>query len=321
MQQTNYIDTTGLTYCGKDAQKIFAKDIYNLDLRNIGATFIDGVKGKRKIYMGNFDEAWQAYQCSFSPDGGVSLAEYYIEPVTIKVNKEFCRNEFWDSYLVESTEISLRGDIPAPFEEWYFGKLREEMAKEYQAIAFQGDTGYTGTSKQYLKVVDGWEKQLKSNTGVTKVTGASFTVDNVLAQVEAVIAQGLANAANSEIPTEKYKVLMNYADVQLLKMALGKICCPNNQSIFSNYAQGANGAVMIYGFEVVPTMQSRNLIIFGDPKNLVLGFDTFDSHLQYKIIYMMDTTLDDAYRVAAISNIALGIVFPETFVIGGAGAA
>lgn len=317
MEQTNYIDSTGLTYCGQEANKIFAQDIYGLDIRNIGVTFIDGVKGKRKIYMGNMDEMWQEYTCNFTPDGSVSLSEAYIEPVAIKVNKEFCRNEFWDSYLVEMTEFSLNQKMPQPFVDWYFGKMREEMAKEYQEIAFKGDTDWTGATKQYLAVADGWEKQLKDNSGVTQVTGAAFTVDNILAQVEAVISKGLEQAAANDIPTDKYKVLMNYADVQLLEMALGKICCPNSQSIFSNYAKGANGAIVIFGFEIVPTMQSRGLIIFGDPRNLVLGFDTFSSTTQYKIIYMMDTTLDDAYRVAAISNIALGIVFPETFVIGG----
>ena len=64
-----------------------------------------------------------------------------------------------------------------------------------------------------------------------------------------------------------------------------------------------------------PSAQSRNFIIFGDPRNLVLGFDTYDSHLSYKIIDMIDTTLDDMWRVAAISNIAVGIIFPEIFVI------
>ena len=85
--------------------------------------------------------------------------------------------------------------------------------------------------------------------------------------------------------------------------------------MFSNYAKGANGGVIIFGFELIPTEMSRNKIIFGDPRNLVLGFDTYDSHLQYKLIDMKDTTLDDMYRVGAISNIAVGVIFPEIFVI------
>lgn len=47
---SNFIDLTGLTYCGKEAQEIFSKDIYDIDLRQYGITFMDGVKGKMKIY-------------------------------------------------------------------------------------------------------------------------------------------------------------------------------------------------------------------------------------------------------------------------------
>lgn len=310
----NFIDLSNLTYCGKEAQEIFSKDIYSLDLRNAGVTFMDGVKGKQKIYSGEIGDAWQLYTCPFTPAGSASLAEAFIEPAAIKVNQENCYDTFWNTFLVEQTEISLRGGIPQTFGDWYFAKLREKMSREYQEIFWQGDTARTATTKAYLKAIDGIEKQLDGNTGVTKITATAFTVNNILAQVEGAIESGLSVANAKEVDPSNYKVLMNYADVQVLKMALGKICCPNNESIFSNYAKGANGGVIIFGFEVIPTMQSRNTIIFGDPRNLVLGYDTFDSHLEYKLINMRDTTGDNMFRVLAISNIAAGIIFPEGFV-------
>ena len=311
LAQTNYIDDRGLNYCGTEAQEIFAKDIYNIDLRQYGITFIDGLKGKRKIYMGNPDAAWQAYSCPFTPDGQVSLAEAEIEPVAIKVNKEFCRNEFWDNYLVEQTSITLDGGIPRSFSEWYFDMLRKQMAKEYQQIFWQGDTDASGS---VLSVTDGIEKKLVEGDAEV-ITGAAFTVDNAIAQVEAVILKGLEVAATEGVDTEGYKVFMNHADVRVLEVALGKVCCGNSRDqIFGNYAR-ENGRIFIMGYEVVPSMVSKSTVIFGPARNLVLGFDTYDSHLQYKLIYMMDTTLDDMYRVAAISNIAVGVVFPELFVI------
>ena len=309
--QTNYIDDTGLTFCGTEAQEIFAKDIYNIDLRQYGITFIDGLKGKRKIYMGTPDAAWQAYSCPFTPDGEVSLAEAEIEPVAIKVNKEFCRNEFWDNYLVEQTSITLDGGIPRSFSEWYFDMLRKQMAKEYQQIFWQGDTDASGS---VLSVTDGVEKKLVEE-GAEVISGAAFTVDNAIAQVEAVIMAGIELAATDGVDTEGYKVFINHADARVLEVALGKVCCGNSRDqIFGNYAR-ENGRIFIMGYEVVPSMVSKSTVIFGPAKNLVLGFDTYDSHLQYKLIYMMDTTLDDMYRVAAISNIAVGVVFPELFVI------
>lgn len=307
-----YIDTSSLNYCGKEAQDIFAQDIYNIDLRQYGITFIDGVKGKRKVYLGNPDAAWQAYSCPFTPDGQVSLDEAYIEPVAIKVNKEFCREEFMDSFLVEQTAISLAGGIPKTFADWYFDMLRKQMNKEYQEIFWKGDSSLSGG---VLSLTDGVEKLLETELDSSIISGAAFTVDNAIAQVEAVIMSGISKAANAEVDTEGYKVFINHADARVLEVALGKLCCGNSKdAVFGNYGR-ENGRIYIMGYEVVPTLQSRGTVIFGPAKNLVLGFDTFDSHLQYKLIYMMDTTLDDMYRVAAISNIAVAVVFPQLFVM------
>ena len=311
----NFIDLSNLTYCGKEAQEIFSKDIYDIDLRQYGITFMDGVKGKMKMYTGEIGDAWQLYTCPFTPAGAASLAESFIEPAAIKVNQENCYDTFWNTFLVDQTEISLRGGIPQTFGEWYFDKLRKKMSKEYQEIFWQGDTGRTATTKTYLKAVDGIEKKLSALPAANKFTVTAFTAANILAQVEAIIEKGIGVANAAEVDTEGYKIFMNHADVRLLEVALGKICCPNKESIFSNYAR-ENGRIYIMGYEVVPTMLSKNKVVFGPVRNLVLGYDTFDSHLEYKLIDMRETTGDNMFRVLAISNIAVGVIMPELFVYG-----
>lgn len=313
---SNFIDLTGLTYCGKEAQEIFSKDIYQIDLRQYGITFMDGVKGKMKIYTGEIGDAWQLYTCPFTPAGSASLAEAFIEPAAIKVNQENCYDTFWNTFLVDQTEISLRGGIPQTFGDWYFDKLRQKMSKEYQEIFWQGDTAHTASTKVYLKTVDGVEKKLSALPAANKVALSAITVDNVIAQLEAVIAKGIDVANAAEVDTENYKVFMNHSDLRVLEVALGKVCCPNSvNAVFANYAR-ENGRIYVMGFEIVPTLQSRNTIIFGPVKNLVLGYDTFDSHLEYKLIDMRETTGDNMFRVLAISNIAVGIIMPELFVYG-----
>lgn len=310
----NFIDVENITYCGREYQDILSRDLYSLDLRDYGVTLMDGVKGKMKIYSGEIGDVFQSYSCPFTPKGAASLAESFIEPVALKSNMENCYDVFWNTFLVEQTSISLNGGIPQTFAEWFFAKYREKMKREYEEIFWQGDEDYSGDTKEYLAVTNGIEKLLEDNRDVTKISGASFTVDNILEQVEATIMQGIENAAEAEVDTVNYKVLMNVNDVRLLKMALGKLCCGNSTSDrFSNYAKEGD-KVFIYGFEVIPTMQSRNSIIFGDPRNLVLGFDTWDSHATWKLIDMRETTGDNSFRIIALTNIAVGIVFPEGFV-------
>lgn len=311
---TNFINVADLTYCGKEAQEIFSKQVYNLDLRSYGITLMDNVKGKQKIYTGEIGDAWQEYTCPFTPSGAASLAEAFIEPVRIKVNMENCYDSWDNSYLVEQTSIAMDGGIPQTFSEWFFNeKLLPKMDKEYQEIFWQGDTAYSGT-KKYLKVTDGIEKQIKAAEGVELIEAAALTVDNVISQVEAVVMKALEKAATEEVPTDDYKIFMNYADVKLLEVALGKETAGNlTVSIFKNYSKNGN-TINVMGFDIVPTMQTRNTIIMGPVKNLVLGFDTFDSHLEYRLIDMRETTGDNAFRVLALSNIAVGIILPELFV-------
>lgn len=313
----NFIDLSNLTYCGAEAREIFSKDIYDIDLRQYGITFMDGVKGKTKLYSGEIGDAWQLYTCPFTPAGAASLAESFIEPSAIKVNQENCYDTFWNTFLVDQTEISLRGGIPQTFGEWYFGKLRQKMSKEYQELFWQGDTARTTSTKTYLKAVDGIEKKLDAAVpSANKYTVTAFTVTNIIAQVEDVILKGLDVANTNEVDTEGYKVFMNHADVRVLEIALGKLCCGNSiNDRFANYGR-ENGRIFVMGYEIVPTMQSKNTVIFGPARNLVLGYDTFDSHLEYKLIDMRETTGDNMFRVLAISNIAVGIIMPELFVVG-----
>ena len=312
----NFIDLSNLTYCGKEAQDIFSKDIYDIDLRQYGITFMDGVKGKTKLYNGEIGDAWQVYTCPFTPAGAASLAESFIEPAAIKVNQENCYDTFWNTFLVDQTEISLRGGIPQTFGEWYFGKLRQKMAKEYQEIFWQGDKARTASTKTYLKVTDGIEKKMAALPSGNKYTVTAFTVANIIEQVEAIILKGIDVANAAEVDTEGYKVFMNHADVRVLEIALGKLCCGNSMSDrFANYAR-ENGRIFVMGYEIVPSMIGKNRVVFGPARNLVLGYDTFDSHLEYKLIDMRETTGDNMFRVLAISNIAVGVIMPELFVYG-----
>ena len=313
MALSNFIDVNSLTYCGKEAQEIFATDVYALDIRGYGITLMDNVKGKTKLYDADMGALWQEYSCPFSPEGSVGMGEDYIEPVAIKVNLENCYDTFWNTYMVEQTSITLNGGVPATFGEWFFDRLRKEMAKEYQEIFFRGDTEYSGT-KTYLTVTDGVEKILQDNLSDV-IEGSDFTVDNVISQIEAAVMLGIGKAATQEVDTDGYKIFLNKNDVRLLNIALGKDCsCNLTNSEFKNYAI-ENGRLFVMGFEVIPTEQTPSTVIFGPAKNLVLGFDTLDSHVEYKFIDMRETTGDNMFRIIAISNIAVGVIFKDLFTL------
>lgn len=309
---TNFIDVQNLTYCGKEANEIFSKMIYNLDIASSGITMRDNLKGKEKIYTGEVGDVWQKYTCPFTPKGEASLAEAFIEPARIKVNMENCYDAFDNTYFVEQTKIALDGGLPQTFSDWFFNEqLIPKMKKEYQEIFWKGDTD--GSGKEYLQVTDGIEKKLKEE-GANTITGTKFTVDNIISQVEAAVVKAQEVAADEEVDIEGYKILINKNDLVMLVNALGiNANSPLTNQVWSNFTRQGD-KVYAYGFEVVPTEQSRNTIIVGPVRNMVLGYDTFDSHTSYKLIDMRETTGDNMFRILALSNIGVGLLLPELFV-------
>jgi hypothetical protein len=127
--------------------------------------------------------------------------------------------------------------------------------------------------------------------------------------------KGIEVAGDAEVDTEGYKLFMNHADARVLEVALGKQCsCNSTSNLFNNYAR-ENGRIFVMGYEIVPSLISKGKMIFGPASNLVLGYDTFDSHIEYKLIDLRNSTGDNMFRVLAISNIAVGIIMPELFVL------
>lgn len=303
---SNFVDVTGLTYSGKEAQEIFVKNLYESDLKGYGIRYMSGVKGKQKLMTGDISDMFQEYSCPFTPQGSAKLSEQFIEPVAIKVNLENCYDEFWDTYLVEQTEISLNGGIPQDFYNWFFNNVfTKELKKEYEDIFWNGDTTGSGVTS----LADGIVKIASGSTGVNTVSKVVLTTANILGQIGAVAAK----IDDLDNDVEGYKIFMNYKDYRKMITALGANS-PETIDVWSNFTKDG-GKVYAYGYEVVPTRIAKNTILASHPMNLVLGYDVDNSEVAYKILDMRESTLDNTFRVAVITNIAVGVVYPETIVL------
>ena len=306
----NFVDVSNLTYDGEYAKEIFVKNLYESKLKNYGITYMPGVKSKQQLVSGDVSDLFQKFTCPFSPSGDVELSEKWIEGVPMKVNLEQCYDAFWPTFMAAQTEVSLNGGVPQAFFEWFFnGVLVPELGKEYEQIFWNGDktSGATNT----LKIADGLVKQLNADAKVNKVTGAVLTVDNILAQVEAVALKAIEAAGDTDMTD--YKLFINVNDARLLNVALAKEAILNTQ-VWANFGREGD-KVYAYGFEVVPCMIAKNNLVVAPAKNLVLGYDIADSEISYKMIDMRQTTLDNTFRVGVITNIAIGYVYPELIVV------
>ena len=306
----NFVDVQNLTYEGEYAKEIFIKNLYESKLKSFGITYMPGVKGKQQLVSGNVSDLFQKFTCPFSASGEAELTEKWIEGVPMKVNMEECYDSFWSTFMAAQTEVSLNGGVPQAFFDWFFnGVLVPELGKEYEQIFWNGDK--TSGANDTLKIADGIVKQLNADPKVNKVAGATLTVDNIIAQVEAVSLKAMAAASETEM--EDYKLFMNVNDFRLLKVALAKEAILGDQ-VWANFGRDGE-KIYAFGFEVVPCLIAKNAMILAPAKNLVLGYDIADSEVSYKMIDMRQTTLDNTFRVGVITNIAIGYVYPELIVV------
>ena len=306
----NFVQVNNLTYEGEYAKEIFVKNLYESKLKQMGITYMPGVKGKQQLVSGEVSDLFQKFTCPFSASGSATLAETWIEGVPMKVNLEQCYDSFWPTFMAAQTEVSLNGGIPQSFFEWFFNDmLIKELGKEYEQIFWNGDK--TSGATDTLKIADGLVKQLNADSKVNKIIGSALTVDNIVSQVEAVALKGIEAAADTDMTD--YKLFMNVNDVRLLNVALAKEAILNTQ-VWANFGREGD-KIYAYGFEVVPCMIAKNNIVLSPAKNLVLGYDIADSEVSYKIIDMRQTTLDNTFRVGVITNIAIGYVYPELIVV------
>ena len=306
----NFVDVQNLTYEGEYAKEIFIKNLYESKLKSFGITYMPGVKGKQQLVSGNVSDLFQKFTCPFSASGEAVLTEKWIEGVPMKVNMEECYDSYWSTFMAAQTEVSLNGGVPQAFFDWFFnGVLVPELGKEYEQIFWNGDK--TSGANDTLKIADGIVKQLNADPKVNKVAGATLTVDNIIAQVEAVSLKAMAAASETEM--EDYKLFMNVNDFRLLKVALAKEAILGDQ-VWANFGRDGE-KIYAFGFEVVPCLIAKNAMILAPAKNLVLGYDIADSEVSYKMIDMRQTTLDNTFRVGVITNIAIGYVYPELIVV------
>lgn len=302
----NFAELGNINYCGKEAQEIFVKDLYESDLKGYGIRYMSGVKGKTQLMSGEVGDLFQEYSCPFTPSGEVTLSEQWIEPTAIKVNLEECYDSFWNSFLVEQTEISLNGGIPSTFYDWFFNNvLAKKLRKEYEEIFFNGEKGKGG----YLGLTDGIVKKVNDAENSVKVSGATLTTANILG-----IVGEVASAINDlDAETDGYVIFMNHMDYRKLITALGNES-PLTTAVWSNFAKQGE-KVYAYGYEVIPSRIAKNTILASHPMNLVLGYDVENGDIQYKIVDMRESTLENMFRVGVITNIAVGVVYPELCVI------
>lgn len=114
--------------------------------------------------------------------GSTSFTQRFITVSPIAVRQDYDPRDLNEKYLQSQLKAGS-GDDEIPFEAEVIDILTNKVAAQVETAVWQGNTTLTGDTT--LKHFDGFIKVIDNESDVVKVTGATLTSTNIIAQVDA----------------------------------------------------------------------------------------------------------------------------------------
>lgn len=256
----------------------------------------------KNIYVATNDIKFQSgSNCTENFSGSTSVDDVLLSVCPLTYAEQFCEDQLWDKYLSNYQRKGTDGVVDTlTFEEYWMSSKLAKIATELDKIYFQGDT-VSGTGN--LALCDGVIVKLSGDS--TTVTGLTFSVANVIADVQAMVAAIPANLQDEELSL--------FVDPKIfgnLQLALfnGKYFDPNTF-----------GASQVYRLPFKPNVTVVSTIglsgsmdaILGPAEHLHWGTDLAPADKSIRSGYDIKT---DKIILRMKTRIGAQVTFPEYFV-------
>jgi hypothetical protein len=261
-----------------------------------------GIKHETKIANVLFTDVTKAASCNFTA-GSQPLDAKDIDVCSLSAMAEICRFDLETSFLALQMAQGSNGSFEvASFMSYYWDELAKQIGSEIATLRWQGNTSLTSG---YLQHCDGLEKKLSaSGSGVVKVTAASITSGNVLAQMVAVHA-ALPAAVQHKTSDLRFYVSSNVAAAYQYAAAAGNTMTYVTRPLDLTFL----------GIKVVICEgMSNNRMVLTLKDNLIYAFDGLDDDKALKAINLEDTTADALLRTRVNYKIGFHFVNPAEIV-------
>lgn len=290
------VDSSAL-YC-PNAQEFFSKCYITEDVANNYRT-LPGIKSSTEIATTAFDSILKASSCDFSA-GDQTLSAVTVSVCSVSALAEICRFDLESSFV---SQWMAKGSNAAfdvqPFMSFYWGELTKEISAEIEGIRWKGDTtntGYTGSSA-YLKLCDGYEKQLLADATVLDVTLTAVSVSNVLDAMDAVYTKLATSAPQCITKTDdlRFYVAPNVMAAYLRATAAG-----NTQAYITKALDLTYLGIKI----VVAEGMTASKMVLTSKNNLLYAFDGEGDGKAVKAVNLEETVAEPKLRTRV--NLKLG---------------
>lgn len=267
-------------------------------------TLKEGVKYKAVLKKLSSANLVQDFTCAFEDPTALTLNEAVLEVKDLKVNLEVCKSQFARDWEAMATGRGFANDVvPANFADFLIGYAASQVAQNIEFTIWQGDTTVGSTYTGF----DGLEKKIKAQASATETTFGSMTIDNVIENIQEV----LALLPEALIGSPDTKVYMNRATAQLYRQRIAREGYAFEYNAFKEFNMQVDG----YDIYVCPGMTTGTIVV-SKVDNLFVGVDANSDFAEVKVVDMSLTDASDMVRMAMKFRVGTQIGFGSDVAIG-----
>ena len=274
------------TYAGElDAQKYISAALLSAPTLDRGlVTIKPNIKYKSVVKNLVTGDLLADATCDFTDTSSVTLTERILEPKSLQVNLELCKQDFRDDWDAISMGYSAFDNLPPDFASYLVSYVAAKVAAQNEVAIWRGASA-TGGSFDGFATLIALDADLPA---AQEIAGTTVTAANVIAQLQLIEAQIPATLYGN--PDLYIYVSQNIyrAYIQALG-TLGYMDKYNNQTF---------GEVVVDGFKVAMVNGlADNTAIATLKSNLWFGTGLFNDSNVVKVIDTAETLGDENVRV------------------------
>ena len=181
MATTTSITTT---YAGESSGKIIAASLLTANtIEKGGITVMPNVKFRETVKKLAVDSILRDGDCDFNATSTISLVERTIEPKSLQVNLQLCKESFRSDWSAIEMGYSAYDELPKSFADFLIGNVSEKVALKNEQNIWAGDKSNSGE-------FDGLTTLLAADADLpaaNEIAGTTIDASNVVAELGKIV--------------------------------------------------------------------------------------------------------------------------------------
>lgn len=256
-----------------------------------------------------------AYTCDFSAAEATQLSERKLTLTKLKVDREYCKDDFFSHWLAYQTGQRANQQLPTEFQNWIEAFIIAKINEAVEKNIWQGNftpgsqsatiSNFTGICEVLdaanANTVD-LETAASGNAAIAAFATPADVNHNFQLALDAlpVALRGRYDSVKFIVSAYTYELYFRYLAAQGL----------------ANMYQAADRPVTYLGYEVViaPGM-AENTVVLGESSNLFVGTTASEDLTTFRVKDMSETDLSDNVRFRASFAIGTQVAVPADAVL------